>query len=91
MRIVWRSTGSGGPGGEEAHLFGPYSATITHTGDARHGEWRWSVRNAGNGDDAIVLGFATSCHDAEQAVVEWAAPRAPRSWRRRLRFVHRSP
>jgi len=91
VRIVWRPLrGSGAPGGEQAHLFGPYWATVARTGDVNRGEWSWNVVDVGNENEAKALGYGINRHDAKRAVLDWAAPRAPRSWRRRLRVLRRS-
>lgn len=85
-----------GPGGhprdQQAHLFGPYWATVGPEGDAAHGEWVWAVfrveRDGARGEP-LIEGFGRDEVDAKRAVVEWARPRAPRTLRRRFRSLVR--
>lgn len=92
MRIEWGATdaGEGGPD-QQAHLFGPYWATVGPRGDAVHGRWTWAVLDAADptGGEVLAAGFAYNEADAKRAVTEWARPRAPRSLRRRLRSLRR--
>jgi hypothetical protein len=90
VRIRWRAMGQGlDPREQQAHLLGPYCATVGPEGDAAHGEWARAVFDTERSREPVAEGFAFDQVDAKRAVVEWARPRAPRTLRRRLRSLKR--
>lgn len=78
----------GDPRDQQAHLFGPYSATVGPEGDSAHGDWVWAVFEDG-AREPVAEGFGYDEIDAKRAVVEWTRPRAPRTLGRRLRSLRR--
>ena len=90
LRFVWEAMGRGGdPRDQQAHLFGPYWATVGPEGDAVHGQWVWAVFRMDGREEVVAEGFAFNELDAKHAVVEWARPRAPRTLGRRIRSLRR--
>jgi len=91
VHLVWEAMGQGNdPRDEQAHLFGPYWATVGPEGDAAHGQWAWAIFDTGRIDVPVAEGFAYDDHDAKQTVAAWARRRAPRTLGRRLRAFRRS-
>lgn len=81
--------GQGTPGDQQAHLFGPFWATVGPEGDAVHGQWAWAVYDTSRDGDPVAEGFGVDEADAKRGVSDWARPRAPRTLRRRLRSLRR--
>lgn len=90
MHIVWAAMGQGDdPRDQQAHLFGPFWAVVGPEGDSAHGEWVWAIYEVGAADDPVAEGFAYHELDAKDAVLQWARPRAPRTFGRRIRSFRR--